>query len=275
MNEPDPLLVYNRTKERVCLRDIWLDCAAFLVCGGSSLLALPLERLLERGVLSMGVNNVAAFVPCTAFVHGDPVEKFHHGLWYDPTMMCFVPHGRRGETVRERVDGRFVATSRKARDCPATYTFRNRLWFEPESFFTAGATVGNNEKGRKKTGREHCIWSMFYPLRLLHYLGVRRVYLIGCDFSMRPEQQYAWGSHKEDGAVAANNEKYEIVSRWMAELRPVFEARGYHVFNCNERSGLRAFDFVSFDEALEDCRNGVPLEPFDLTDWYVPKKELK
>jgi hypothetical protein len=104
----------------------------------------------------------------------------------------------------------------------------------------------------------------------MHYLGCRRVYLIGVDFAMKPGNRRQKGNYafSQGGAGDGNNEHYRAAVRLAEELAPVFSERGYEVYNCNKRSRLAVFPYVSFEQALEDCRNQLPSEPFDLEGWY-------
>ena len=56
----DPLRVTDRTKQpTTALRNLLAGGSAFLVCGGPSLSSVEYNRLSERGVFSLGINNVA------------------------------------------------------------------------------------------------------------------------------------------------------------------------------------------------------------------------
>ena len=50
--------------------------------------------------------------------------------------------------------------------------------------------------------------------------------------------------------VTWNTKTYERLNVRFAQLRPYFEEQDFHVFNCNPKSKLTAFDFVSFEESL-------------------------
>lgn len=282
MDAIDPLVVYDRRGNKTeALRDLWKDRAAFFVGGGPSLKSLDYMRLADRGVLSLGLNNVAGFVPVRAFTFNDPPEKFHHGIWRDGSIMKFLPrpkltHKKRGRLREKFSDGSFKYLEEKTTDCPNVWGYDRCDWYTPETFLTEpGASLGNNAKGVEKTGRAKIICSMFLGLRLLHYLGVNRVYLLGVDFHMDPAKgaagqgNYAFGETRDAGAIDSNNGLYTVAAAMLTELRPVFEAAKFGVWNCNQYSALRAFDYVPFEEALADCRNGVPAEPFDLNGWYV------
>ena len=144
-------------------------------------------------------------------------------------------------------------------------------------FLDRGAAWGNQNKGVAKTGLEKTACTMLIGLRLLHYLGAKTVFLLGVDFIMKRTVgmvgNYAFGEDRDENAIESNNEHYRIAGGWLQSLKPVFEQFGFRVYNCNRESGLRAFEHVPFDDAMEVCRGGVPSEEFDLNGWY--SKETK
>jgi hypothetical protein len=257
-------------------KDLWRNSPAFLVCGGPSLKQIDLTLLQERGVVSLGVNNVAAHARTTAFVFDDPPEKFHHSLFQDPRVLKFVPHPKlkKGETRIKTAD-RFRYTGRQVRDgYPSVVGFRRCCEWNPETFLTnEEASWGNNLNGHNKNGRPRILSTMLLGIRLMHFLGVRRVYLLGVDFGMDPANgttgNYAFAQERDQGAIDSNNHAYSVLNTMLIELRPILEKAGFQLFNCNEHSRLRAFDYVPFADALEDCRCGIPAEPPDLSGWYV------
>ena len=273
----DPLLWYDRDKNEIghALRNLWSPSAAFLVCGGPSLQQLDLSPLRERGILSLGVNNVAGYAPVRAMTFSDPPEKFHHGVFFDGALMKVVPVAKLTKRVRaKRDDGTFGFTSFRVCDCPNVWGYsRNAIW-DPSAFLTSPhASWGNGKDGVAKNGRPKILFTFFLGLRLLHYFGVRSVYMIGVDFSMSEDDGhgttgYAFNQGRTPGAARGNNNHYRLAQTMCVELRPYFEAAGFRVFNCNPKSCLTAFDYVPFADAVECCRGVVPREPFDLSGWY-------
>ena len=270
----DNLLCYDRNKQPIghILRDLWRPNPAFLVCGGPSLKQLDLSKLKERGIMSLGVNNVAAYAPCRAFVCSDPPEKFHFGIWLDPAIMKLIPVPKLTKRVRAKLpDGTFRHTAFRCQDCPNVWGFSRSTVFDPATFLTAdSASWGVSARDSEATGRPKVYWTMLLGVRLLHYLGARRIYMIGVDFSMGtgPGQGYAFSQHRWAGAVGGNQNSYRVVSAMFSELRPYFDATGFEVYNCNPDSALKAFPHVPFAQAVEDCRGLVPHEPFNTEGYY-------
>lgn len=275
----DPLRITDREGNKThVLRNLLQDGAAFLVCGGPSVKTVAYQRLAERGIFSLGVNNVAGQVPVSAFTCSDPPEKFHHGIFTDPKVMKFLPtpklRANRGK-LREKVNGEFRYLPYTTKQCPNIWGYERRSWLAcDETWFTeSSASWGNQQEGVNRFGGERAACTMLLGLRLLQYLGARRVFLLGVDFWMDPladlNSNYAFGEVRDKDAIESNNRHYRIVNDWLIRLRTIFESFGFFVYNCNPVSGLRAFDHVAFDTALEICRSKTPKEPFDLVDWYA------
>ena len=111
-------------KMPVNLNFFWHPSAAFLVCGGPSINKLPYHKLAERGIMSLAVNNIAGHVRTSAWVFGDPQNKFHHGLFLDPKILTFSPCGKIRKRVRAKLpDGTFRGLRIKVQDCPGTLAF--------------------------------------------------------------------------------------------------------------------------------------------------------
>lgn len=286
----DPLIIQDREgTATTALRNLLSGRPSFLVCGGPSARSLPLQQLNQRGVWSIAVNNMAGhhqFQP-SAFTCADPPLKFHHGIWLDPTVMKFVPSakfsGRRsklkqkvGEVFEElTVDGKKVSVT----DCPNTWRFGRQSHITPDDqfFLSDHAAWGNNDAGTKQTGGKKTVMTMLLALRLLYYLGSRTIYLVGVDFKMDPTagqfSNYAFGQSRDPGACDSNNAQFAVANEWLCEMQRngTFSRFGLEVYNCNQQSGLRAFEHVPFDLAIADTLKNFPKEPFDLEGWYEKK----
>ena len=257
----------------VNLNGLWAPSAAFLVCGGPSINKLPYHKLADRGVASLGINNVAGHIPVSAWCFGDPADKFHHGIHLDPKCLTFAPLGKLGHPINVKMpDGRFRKFSDPLRDCPGTLGFSRDSYFKPETFFTTtfahwGVGEKNTKEDQAKVPPEEtkytCLCTMLLGIRLLHYLGCPRVYLLGVDFEMTDQAQYSFNQSKNP-----RNGRYEFENDMLNALGPTLAAEGMSLMNCNPESKCNAFPFVPFDKAFLDCKGGVPHGDFDLAGWY-------
>lgn len=252
--------------QRADLANLWAPRPGFLVGGGPSLRDFDVGLLAQRGVVSLGINNVAGAVPVRAHVFGDPQVKFHHGLFLDPAMMTFCPIGKMPYGLRAKLpDGTFRGLDIQVWRCPNTWGFSRTTRFDAATFLTTeyahwGVSGKTVEKDSERQGRRR-ITTMLLGLRLLHYLGCPRVYLLGVDFRRYPDGAYAFNEVTNPGG-------YRQAAAMLAEVKPVLEAANCKVYNCNGDSDLHVFDHVPFELALADCRGPVPRQPWDFSNWY-------
>lgn len=281
----DPLDVIDRTRKRTSAkRDQLAGASVFLACSGPSSNDLPLEELNGRGIWTMAVNNMAGharFRP-QAFVCSDPPSKFSHSIWLDPGIEKWVPtpkmSGSRSKLKKKVGDGKFEPLDRTVLDCPNVWGFRRNPWLTPDDqfFLDKGAGWGNQNKGVEKTKQPKTVCTMLLPLRILRYLGARKIFLIGADFRMAADYGYSFEQaieHKrpkdEKTAPKWDNAQYSVVNGWLCQMQKngVFGRFGLEIYNCFQHSSLRAFPHVPFSDAIIECRGQVEERP-DLAQWY-------
>ncbi|MCZ2344367.1 MAG: hypothetical protein LC104_21615 [Bacteroidales bacterium] len=94
---------------------------------------------------------------------------------------------------------------------------------------------------------------------LLYVLGVRTVYLLGCDFRMEPgRQNYAFEQDRSLASIRSNNASYRILNARLGRLKPYFDAEGFQIFNCTPHSGLTVFPTCEYAEAIHQAQTGIP-----------------
>jgi hypothetical protein len=282
----DQLVMYDRHKREIghALQNFWWPTpAAFLVCGGPSIKELDLELLKQKGVMSLAVNNVAAVTPVRAMCFSDPPEKFHNGIFLDGSIMKFVPHTKLSKRMRIRDPNtkKLVFSTVNVNHCPSVFAYRKNACWNSDTFLTADcATLGSGKDcpkwqaaGRKP--EEKIIFTFFIGLRLLHYLGIRTVYLLGVDFNMEVDNYYAFNESRTPGMAMGNNRYYRQASEMLAELKPLFAASDFRVFNTNPKSHLTVFDYVPYQSAITHCRQLIPQTEWELNmnGWYTKAGE--
>lgn len=250
---------------RLDISGMW-SAPGFLVCGGPSINKMPYQKLGERGIVSLAINNSGGHVPVSAWVFSDPQEKFHHGLFLDPKIMTFAPIPKLNKNYRIKEGGIFRWSEDKVKDCPNTFGFDRKTLLYPENFLkTDYAMWGYGGKQPEPKPFETCLATMLLGIRLMCYLGCPRIYLLGVDFLRTPEAQYAFNQK-----ASASNTRYDHENQMLKSIRPYIEQEGIKIYNCNPESQCDAFEFKSFDGAYEDCK-GLVREPFDLSGWYEKK----
>lgn len=258
----------ERRDKPIDLEGLWAPCPAFLVGGGPSLRDFPLERLKDRGVLSLAVNHAAAVAPVKAWVFSDWHGKFHQNLFLDPAIMTFAPQPKMRRKLNAKVDGVFFPTKVRIRDCPNTFGYHRQSRFVPETFFTDRfGHWGPRADQPKDKPEEGCLCTMLIGLRLLFYLGVRTVYLLGVDYKGRDGLCYGFPCDKGD-----RRRRYKWEGHMLRRLGPEMEKRGLEVYNCNPDTDCDVFPVRLFNEALAHCKGSVTTEEYDTEEWYATSR---
>jgi hypothetical protein len=266
----------HRNNKPADLEGLWFPNPGFLVGGGPSIRDFPVEQLKDRGVVSMGMNLAAAAVHCRAWSFSDTPCKFHHALYLDPAIMTFAPEPKlKRRFMIKGEDGAFRWAKPRIRDCPNTYGFCRRTCFVPETFFIDWfAHWGPGKHQPKNTDRRGTICQIMLGIRLMHYLGCRRIYLLGVDYKGRDGKCYGYPAQKRD-----RRGRYEIEKEMLIRLQPVMARVGLEIFNLNpwqgiekNRSALDIFPWADWDDAIADCKGIVPHGVCSTEGWYSMKK---
>jgi len=244
-------LVVNRFGDAMPLRDQYAGASVVLCCGGPSLAEMDLSPLQQRGVMVAAVNQVAAtHVRPQFWFSVDEPARFAEPIWTDPGILKFVPIGWATVGTARWNGTAYESTGRMANSYPSTLFFRNtKDGWRAEDFFETpkvvwGGSVSVNGQPREVKS------VLFAALRLLDWLGFRRIILLGADFYMTPQRTYAFPDPKNQHASQTNNNTYAFLNHWLGLLRTVAAARGLVIQNATPGSRLEAFERVEFHEAL-------------------------
>ncbi len=258
-NNSQGFLVDRLGRSADCLRDMYAGEPCVLVCGGPSLEAASVDRLQARGILLAAVNNAGATaVRPQLWFSCDQQCHFQEAIWRDAGITKFAARSFSGGRLATRRGGQWVFSETKAADCPATYFYKRSMGMDPDTFLTSPVVVWGGKYPMPGGRERECKSVMLVALRLLFWLGVRTVYLVGCDFKMEAGKSYGFDERKAPGGAGSNNTSYGILKQWLADLRPHFDAAKYSVYNCNPDSHLEAFEHRSLDEAIADCTSVIP-----------------
>lgn len=224
------------------LADMYRGAPAFLVLNGPSHRSLDLSRLQTPGLISMGINNGPRSVRPDLWLTCDLPGRFLPSIWRDPRILKFVRAHHHGRPIRKLTKKNGEPDTVLARDCP------NVVWFDDSCRRLDTATFLDSPK--VVFGNPQVRSGMLAAFKVLYLLGIREVYLVGCDFQMKEERPYGFFEPVSRRHVEKNNRNYELLQKIFAELQPHFLDRGFRVFNCNPDSHLRAFPFFDFDQAI-------------------------
>lgn len=167
--------------------------------------------------------------------------------------MKFVPLAHRDKFVFDSDSWRY--TDYRACDCPNVIFFIRSDCLDIENYLSEPWVNWGNH-GSLGGGRS----VMLAAFKILYYLGVRQVYLLGVDFDMGPDAFYHFTQGRSRAAIRGNRKLFQQLIMHFEKLKPVFQRAGFNVFNCNPDSKLEVFPFLSMDEAIERCRKNLPAE---------------
>ncbi|MAY74860.1 MAG: hypothetical protein CMJ31_09150 [Phycisphaerae bacterium] len=265
------LRLYTADFDSISLGGFYKGRSAFLVLSGPSLNDLDLTQLDRRGIVSMGVNNSWTVHRPTLWTCVDDPGRFIDTGWKDPGVLKFVPVCHWGRKLRiQASDGTMRDSAYRVAQMPSVLFFRRSNHFDHERFLT-GDTVpwGNDPKSTDSLGIKGKRSVMLVALRLLHHLGFRTVYLLGCDFRMTVDHKYAFDETREAAAIRHNNVLYDSLSRRFEALLPHFEKHRFRVVNCSPGSGLSVFERMPYQNAIAAV-SAECSKPINTQGWYTP-----
>lgn len=277
--ELPPRTFFSKNLDPLELNDTYLGAACFITLTGPSILEHDLDALKRRGIYTIGVNNSPAIIKPNFWTYVDRSYRFHDAIWRDPAITKSVPVQHLVKWQLKRWDEEAKAPvpwakpdgdAVRPRDCPGVITHRRNAWFSDKDWLSEPSlNWGNSDKSSKKNGWPHKLDTMFLAINSAYALGFRRVFLLGCDFTMSPTRPYAIDEGKEPTAVNNCNMGYHKMDLMFQALQScLFTTAGFHVYNCAEVSGLTAFPFIPYDEALDAATEGMPSEPLKTRGWY-------
>lgn len=254
-------MLLNRIGLSIPLEGLYAGQAAFLICSGPSLKSHRLEMLSQPGILTLAVNNAATVIRPQLWASADDPGNFSHSIWYDPGILKFVPHSHMEKrfTVRD-AGGELTPSPHLVGDMPAVFGFKRNETFDAERWLCEDTfNWGNHSERFDAYGLKGSRSIMYIAIRLLYYLGIRKVFLLGCDFRMDyGKANYAFNQDRSRSSVRGNNQSYRILNIRLGNLLPYFERAGFQIFNCTPESGLTVFPHTPFEEAVEVARNFIP-----------------
>lgn len=258
--QPAPML-FTRDGHNVFLGDTFRGATAFLLCGGPSLKSHDLSKLQQRGVLTCAVNNAATVFRPSLWVSVDDPGSFSDSIWRDPGILKFAPlcHMEKQFTVRNSA-GELELSRELVGDMPAVFGYRrNEAFLAEQWLYEDTFNWGNHSDRVDAAGLKGSRSVMFVALRLLFYLGVRRLFLLGCDFRMQyGSQNYAFEQDRSRSSVNGNNSSYDALNIRLGQLKPYFDKEGYEIYNCTPDSGLRVFPHLDYEQAVQEALDEVP-----------------
>jgi hypothetical protein len=234
--------------------DQYKGATAFLCVNG------PSFKDINRGPLkfvhTMCVNNgPKALMPKLRpnfWTCVDGADKFLHTIWRDPTIMKFAPTSAKHKPLWNSDTDLPAGVS--VNECPNVVYYERNTSFNPDKYLSeASVNWGNSKHNKDENGRSGCRSVMLAAIKILYLAGFRKIYLLGCDFNMDTENHYSFEQDRKPSAIKNNQSTYRQLDWRFNRMKEHFDNHGLQVFNCNPKSGLAAFPFKSYEDALDDA----------------------
>src|SRR3990167_2034737 len=245
-------LIYDRNANPA-LRGRFVGKSIFATHPGPSFNTIDVSKLSNKYSLSQKLLPITHFVP-TIWLCMEKSQGLPAKILEDKTIIKLVSSEVYDKGYLQPIE----PNARLYRMAPINqlkniYWFRVSEKYNSKTYFSENAVQWGMATEKKD---EHGILGrrsiMLAEFRLLHYMGFRRIYLLGVDFRMEKERPYCYEVEKGDGAVAQNNLLYETLKIRFEKLYPLMLENGLEVFNCNPDSQLKVFPFINYEDALND-----------------------
>lgn len=197
------------------------------------------------GIWSITINNMCRIIKSNAWACVDNPASFLLSNWLDPRCMKFAPICHTQKTLFDS-GAAWKMTNIRTMDCPNMVYYKRNTHFQAQQFLDED-TINWGCSADKGGGRS----IMLATIRILNLLGFRRVFLVGVDMNMSETQHYAFAQERSKGSISGNQGTYSLLKQRFTELKPIFESRDFHLYNCNPNSQLEVFDHMPFADAVK------------------------
>lgn len=245
-----PPILFTRDRHAMYLGDTYRGSACFIVAGGPSFSKIDKTLLSSPGILTMGLNNsVKSFRPNLWCSVDDP-KHFMKSIWLDPKIQKFTPMSHSQKNIFDNESWKQIPI--RTGDCPNTLFYTRNEKFQAQQFLYEDS-VNWGDHGDFGGGRSCLLAS----IRILFYLGIRQIYLLGVDFDMSEDNKYHFQQDRTKSSISGNNYTYNKLKQRFKILKPIFQENGLKIYNCNPDSKLKQFQFIDFQTAINNVKNKV------------------
>ncbi len=272
---------FTRDRASLALEGMYRGSSVFLICNGPSFVTLDQNLLRKPGVMTFGINNGAKTFRPDMWTCVDDPERFLKSIWLDPKIQKFVPFSHMEKKIFD--NEKWQPMDVKVGECPNVFGYcRN------EKFHAARFLIENSINWGNHADFDGGRSVMLPAIRILHMLGFRKIYLLGCDMKMSETYTYHFDETRGKGAVSGNMSTYNrLKNEYLPELKKYFEEEKLEIYNCNPESELKVFPFISFTDAIKEASSklgdvehervwGMYSKPQEKVNWVKePPKEFK
>lgn len=272
---------FTRDRASLALEGMYRGSSIFLICNGPSFVTLDHSLLKKPGVMTFGINNGPKTFRPNMWTCVDDPARFLKSIWLDPKIQKFVPFSHMEQKIFDNET--WKPMNMRVGDCPNVFAYCRNEKFHAPRFLTENTLNWGNHKDYGG-GRS----VMLPAFRIIHLLGFRKIYLLGCDMKMSETYTYHFDEQRSKGAVNGNMSTYDrLKTEYLPQLKKYFEEDAFEVYNCNADSELRTFPFITFENAIKEATSklgdvehervwGLYSKPTERANWTKePPKEFK
>jgi hypothetical protein len=246
-----PPLLFTRDCHPLWVGDILRGSPVFLIAGGPSFASVDKTLLRKPGVMTMTINNSIKSFRSNMWVLVDDPTHFLKSAWLDPTIMKFAPLDHTEKFIFD--SEKWEEMDIHVGDCPNILFYRRNEYFRAKQFLHE-STV--NWGCHKDHGGGRSV--MFAAIRILFYLGVRDIFLLGVDLKMDEKSKYHFDQERSTGSISGNTKTYGLIQERLEQLKPYFAKHDMNIYNCNPKSELKTFPFIDVEEAVRYSTSRMP-----------------
>lgn len=257
-------ILYNLDGNPLYLEGFYQNGSVFICLAGPSLSRVDSSALYNRGLVTASVNNVAATnIRPNFWFSVDEPKSFCDIIWKDPAILKFVASENKDKSFYVRdSSNRLQASNILINTLPSVVVYHRNEDFDEKRFLTE-STVNWGMKSSliDPHGNKGNRSVLYVVIRILFYLGFRKMFLLGADFYMNPDgPQYCFDQKKDNTACRSNNSCYDIINKRLRHLRPFLEKYDCKIYNCTEGSKLEAFEHITLEKAMKIALNNFPTQ---------------
>ena len=242
-------LLFDRNANRALINR-FEGRSIFSVLTGPSVNNHDLSQLKDRYTFTVKQLPITHLKP-TIWLCMEKPQIFPAEIWDDRTIIKVVCNAvyEKGYLREKNGIQRFEPVNKTTN----IYWFKLSNSYSSEKYLTENSVQwGNNSEITDEHGIKGRRSIMFAHFRLLHYMGFKKIYLLGVDFDMQEAIPYCYDRVKTKHAVQQNNILYDTLKIRLAAIYPKLLDAGIEVYNCNPQSKLEVFPFKSYEECLND-----------------------
>lgn len=235
-------------KKLQTLKDKYKGKRCFIVCNGPSLQAEDLTKIHQKGILSIGMNQIAHIYEKT---------PWRLNLLILTDASAFWPKNKK---LIQECEAEFKVFQQK--DFLKSLSYKgNKLYVKTDGSFSL---LDNPKFSVNLSDLCYCIGTTTYEsIEWARYLGANEIYILGCDMSYAVNQN-------RDGSIYYNNTgtnhfygktKDELstvkpVQTWQQKTALEFAEKysrlnGFRIYNATRGGHLEAFERVDFDNLID------------------------